>query len=107
MLDQDFNHIVSKKEEMHNQLHYMICHVFLPPKLPQKNDHDGETDIALIREVKDAMAVFMTLIPIEQVQHWKPCVKMLSSMMVSYNAQGALEPQMVEDQLQQMGDGGM
>ena len=47
------NNVLTAKEVM-----YLIHHVFLPPKVPQKDDWDIPFDVALVRTIVDCLERF-------------------------------------------------
>lgn len=89
-----------------NDLRYIINHVFLPPKLPQQDDHDLELDVALLNEVHAGLTGFLSLANAGRIKCWRTCLKMLTSMLVFYNGKTFLEPKILKDKLQQMEVGG-
>ncbi|KAL2068505.1 hypothetical protein VTL71DRAFT_14842 [Oculimacula yallundae] len=50
---------------------YIIDHVFLPLKLPQKDDSDYAKDFALGKQCQAALMDFRKLLPTPAQQHWK------------------------------------
>ena len=93
---------MSTKRKMHQSLEYIIHHVILPPQLPQESDNDLIVDIALIQEVRDAVADYLTSNSTNQPQLWKPCLTMLSRMMISYPSDGTRDSRVVERQVREM-----
>lgn len=62
-----------------NDLLYILNHVFLPPKLPQKDEGDDARcvhDIALASLAHEA-AVDFTSVPAEHRNRWSTIIKML------------------------------
>ena len=63
---------------------YALHHVFLPPKLPQKDDHAPYRDIALCRLVYDACREFPRVLPSQDQQgRWSTMVQMLKNLLQS------------------------
>lgn len=63
-----------------NDLLYILNHVFLPPKLPQKDEGDDARhvhDIALISLVHEAAGDFLTTVSAEYSQRWSSIITML------------------------------
>lgn len=53
--------------EMHNVIQRLICHVFLPPRVPQDDDDDKKIIIetVLLRLVQDALCNFHSEVELE------------------------------------------
>lgn len=49
-----------------HELRFFINHLFLPPKLPQEDDHDSRLDDRLLCLVTESLAKFTQLLPAEQ-----------------------------------------
>lgn len=60
-----------------HELDYIITHVFLPPKLPQKGELDRDEGKALIDLITEAAAEWKNIIPSEERPDWEPIVRML------------------------------
>jgi len=60
---------------------YVLNHVFLPPKLPQKNDDDTVTDRdqVLCRLAYNASRDFFTFLPQSQQAQWSTVSRMLKN----------------------------
>ena len=91
---------------MTKELNYIINHVFLPPKLPQKDDCDVSKTNALIDMMLEASEVFQDHIPKHERSEWVPCIKMIRSMRELKDRSGNLMPKNVETALRTMLDGG-
>lgn len=97
-----------------NFIHYMIRHVFLPPKLPQKDDEDVEKDTCLIKALLAALISFRDKHDISEQQEerfvdWSACIKMLDNMLElrkQCGKEGELEADELEEKLSGMIDGG-
>ncbi|KAF8429094.1 hypothetical protein EV426DRAFT_672940, partial [Tirmania nivea] len=63
-----------------DSLTFIINHVFLPPKLPQKSEVDaGEHNSALLRLCVRAAKDYTQLVSLEIEEMWEPAVKMLEN----------------------------
>lgn len=97
-----------------NNIDYIIRHVFLPPKLPQKDDEDVEKETCLIEVVLAALISFRDRHDFSEQQEerfveWSACVKMLDNMLELRNQCGeelGLEADKLEEKLRGMIDGG-
>ncbi|KAF9474197.1 hypothetical protein BDN70DRAFT_334295 [Pholiota conissans] len=77
-------------------LHYILNHVFLPPKLPQSNDNEmlNKTgDLALCKLAYKAAASFPEHLPIQQRAQWATVIKMLKSLVDMVDADGGFTAQ--------------
>ena len=61
-------------------MRYILNHVFLPPKLPQKDDYDADLDAALCRLVYDAALEFAAFLSESQQGRWSTVSRMLRNM---------------------------
>ncbi|QDS77180.1 hypothetical protein FKW77_001966 [Venturia effusa] len=79
-------------------LRYMIDHVFMPPKLPQKDDSAPEHDQALMEQVYQALKKFE-----DEGSHFQasliPIIAMLENMIASRGPDGVLIQGTVVDQM--------
>ena len=75
---------------MRKDLNYIINHVFLPPKLPQKDDSDDTKSAALIGQVLAALRSFQAHIPEEERPVWNACIKMVNNMLEPRDHVGGL-----------------
>lgn len=91
---------------MSTDLEYLINHVFLPPKRPQKDDSRFEADVHLIEELLAALKEFQAHLLEQQRAEWGPCIKMLSNMLELRDHFGGLVPQKLERKLRGVIDGG-
>lgn len=64
------------------ELSYIINHVFLPPKLPQKDDSEYDKDFALGKQCEAALTIFRNLLPAQQHWKWAACTKMIRNLLV-------------------------
>ena len=92
---------------MHDELNYIINHVFLPPKLPQKDDSDNLMNVALIEKVINALKSFKDHVPEQEGPGWNSCIKMANHMIELRNHSGELVAGKVEIALKQMVNGGI
>lgn len=61
-------------------LHYVLNHVFLPPKLPQNDDNadpDNDRDVDLCGLLLEASLAFSEHIQLSQKEHWGRIIEML------------------------------
>ena len=91
---------------MCKHLDYIINHVILPPKLPQKDDSDATKDSSLVEELLVALKSFQAHIPEQQRLEWIPCIKMVRNMLQIGDHFGGLVAEEVETTLRDMVDGG-
>lgn len=83
-------------------LFYLINHVFLPPKLPQKEDSDVVQESALIEECEAALRSFQAHLPSNEHWRWAACTRMLSNMLKMRDASGDMASGKVETSLGSM-----
>lgn len=88
------------------ELNYIINHVFLPPKLPQKDDSDVSKTNALIDMMLKASESFQDRIPKHERSEWVPCIKMIRNMRELKDRSGNLIPKNVATALREMLDRG-
>ena len=91
---------------MCKDLNYIINHVFLPPKLPQKDDSDATKDSYLVEELLTALKSFQTHVPEQERLEWIPCIKMVRNMLQIRDHVGGLVAKEVKATLRGMVDGG-
>ena len=84
---------------------YFINHVFLPPKLPQKDDADITGDLALTEECRTALESFVAYLPSGDHSKWASCAKMLSRMLETRD-RGDMIVENVKMGLREMTSGG-
>lgn len=92
---------------MGKELDYIIHHVFLPPKLPQKDDSGVEKTNALIEMVLAATSLLQDHLPEQERSEWNPCMKMMRNMLELKNQSGHLIAKKLKRALRNMADGGM
>jgi hypothetical protein len=88
-------------------LGYIITHVFLPPKLPQKDDSNINQDLALIKECRTALESFRALLTDQEHLRWSSLVVMLSNMLELRGPSGDLLSEKVEISLGNIKVGGI
>lgn len=91
---------------MRKGLDHIIDHVFLPLKLPQKNDSNATKDASLVEEVLTALRSLQTHIPTQERSEWIPCIKMVDNILQVRDHDGGLVASKVVTTLSQMVDGG-
>ncbi|ESZ91788.1 hypothetical protein SBOR_7826 [Sclerotinia borealis F-4128] len=85
-------------------LTYVIDHIFLPPKLPQKDDNDFEKDLVLMKECKTSLSLFQAYWPSQEHWRWVACAKMLREMIESRDPCGDMISERLENSLDEMKD---
>ena len=88
-------------------LRYVITHVFLPPKLPQKDDSGINRDLALIKEFRVALESFQALLADQEHWRWSGLVVMLSNMLELSGPSGDQLSEKVEISLGRIKAGGI
>ncbi|KAG2137462.1 hypothetical protein DEU56DRAFT_736802 [Suillus clintonianus] len=63
-----------------SSLQYLINHVFLPLKLPQRSNHSLENELALSQAVFDAALAFSDQLPSDEFLLWTSSLKMLRNL---------------------------
>jgi hypothetical protein len=63
------------------ELLYILNHVFLPPKLPQEDDTETDSDIALCGLVYQASREFTGFLPQSQQKRWSIIIQMLEMLL--------------------------
>lgn len=91
---------------MRKDLNYVINHVFLPSKLPQKDDSSATKGASLVEEILAALRLLQPHIPKQERSEWIPCIKMVGNMLELRNHLGGLAAKKVETTLREMIDGG-
>lgn len=62
-------------------LNYIITHVTLPPKLPQKDDSDSGKDVVLLQQCEAALRTFQTVRSGRDENKWSSCSGMIRNML--------------------------
>ena len=81
---------------------YLLNHVFLPLKLPQKSDRDDTISSVLIEELLAALELLQAEISEQEYAEWSPCVKMLSNMLELRDHVGGLRCEKLQTKLKEM-----
>lgn len=92
---------------MPKDLKYIINHIFLPPKLPQKDDSSATNDASLAEAMLEALNLLQSHIPKQERSGWIPCTEMVANMLNLRDNLGGLVDKKVEKTLKGMVDGGM
>ncbi|KAA6412393.1 MAG: hypothetical protein FRX48_03383 [Lasallia pustulata] len=90
---------------MRKDLNYIVNHVFLPLKLPQKNDSDDAKGASLIEELRAALKSLQAHIPERERSEWIPCIEMVGNMLELRDQFGGLVAEKMEAMLRKMIDG--
>lgn len=91
---------------MRKDLNYIVNHVFLPLKLPQKNDSDDAKGASFIEGLRAALKSLQAHIPERERSEWIPCIKMVGNMLELRDQFGGLVAEKMEAMLRKMIDGG-
>ena len=91
---------------MRNDLNYIVDHVFLPPKLPQKDDGNARKSASLLDELLAALRSLLAHIPEQKRTEWNPCIKMVGNMLELRDHLGGLVAEKVQTTLKEMIDRG-
>ena len=87
---------------MDSNLPYIINHVFLPPKLPQKDDSSPSRDAALAEALLEGLEAFHDLLPGPEQPQWSPLIRMIRQVLSMRDPRGGLATECVEDALEKM-----
>lgn len=82
---------------------YILNHVFIPPRLPQEDDHDDNHDIALCRVICDASQRFAGFLSQPQRGLWSTVDQMLQKVLRTTEVLGK---DILVDNILSLGDGG-
>ncbi|XMA11506.1 hypothetical protein WAI453_004297 [Rhynchosporium graminicola] len=85
-----------------SDLEYIITHVFLPPKLPQKDDSNPDRDLALTEILKAALDSFQAQLPARERPRWVGLASMLSKMVELRDLSGDLLSEKIQSSLEAM-----
>ena len=86
---------------------YTINHVFLPPKLPQKDDEEDRDDEALLLECERAWELFQPHVPLQESLNWSGCRTMLRKMIEMRDSSGTMVPDKIEAMIKSMSQKGI
>lgn len=64
---------------MRKDLNYIVDHVFLPSKIPQKDDSSATKDASWAEEVLIALMLLQAHIPTQERSEWIPCIQMVGT----------------------------
>ena len=67
--------------KMHKDLNYITDHVFLPLRLPPKDDSNVAKDASLAEGVLAVLRLFQAYIPTQERLEWIPCINLVDSML--------------------------
>lgn len=81
---------------------YILNHVFMPPRLPQEDDHDDNHDIALCRVICDASQKFAESLLQHQRGLWSTVDQMLQKVLRTTEVRGK---DILVDNILSLGDG--
>ncbi|KAG2116403.1 hypothetical protein DEU56DRAFT_895858 [Suillus clintonianus] len=86
-----------------SSLEYIVNHVFLPLKLPQRSDHFLENELALSQAVFDAALAFSDQLPSHKLPLWTSSLTMLRNLQdsIRFSVMSATE---VKSQIDAMGN---
>ncbi|KAI9803787.1 MAG: hypothetical protein M1825_001667 [Sarcosagium campestre] len=87
-----------------DELLYIFHHVFLPPKLPQKDDSDARKSEALLETLAGALRSYQDLIPDIEKPKWSPCINMVDDMLQMREPLQKLSAKVLEDKVRDMKD---
>lgn len=89
-------------------LMYLINHVFLPPKVPQKDDGDLATDRQLLKGCSAALKSYQNHdISSEERTKWATCSHMVDNMLETHDMSGDMSPKKIEARFREMTIGGL
>jgi hypothetical protein len=90
---------------MANGLHYVVDHVFLPPKLPQKDDSSDSNDATLCDMVYQVAKAYRNVLPARTQRRWTPILEMLYNIHTLH--QSSLSDDRIISAMQDMRPGGI
>lgn len=70
---------------------YLFHHIFLPPKLPQKDDYDPLYDIALVDQVIGALRQFRDHVSSQEADICTAVVTMITRLRKTYSLHGGVD----------------
>ncbi|TAQ90964.1 hypothetical protein B7494_g730 [Chlorociboria aeruginascens] len=89
---------------MSDDLNYSINHVFLPPKLPQRDDRGPGRDAALTKICLNALELFQRQLLTDEKPPWQRTAKMVKNFLAYTDSDGALFTDEVNKSLATMSD---
>jgi hypothetical protein len=90
---------------MADELHYVVDHVFLPPKLPQEDDSSDSNDAALCDLVCQVAKAYCNDLPASKQGRWAPILKMLDNIHTFHKS--SLSDNQIVSAMQDMQPGGI
>ncbi|KAL4994276.1 hypothetical protein BDV10DRAFT_189152 [Aspergillus recurvatus] len=81
---------------------YLFHHVFLPPKLPQKDDYNARYELILLDTVIDTLKKFRTLVPNQHRQVLGPVITMIARLREIHGSRGDLSEGKLKEALQKL-----
>lgn len=87
-------------------LNYLINHVVLPPKLPQRDDSDVEKEREMVKHCLSALKSFLKLLPEEERLPWISSIKMVSKVLEMRESNGNFSATAFDTSLENLRDGG-
>ena len=91
---------------MERNLQYIVDHVFLPPKLPRKDDSSWERCKDLTIAVLDALREFGSLQPLLEQPKWASMARMIQRLQDSTASESVMSPHKVDKMLLDLNQGG-
>ena len=78
---------------------YLFHHVFLPPKLPQKDDYDSLYDIALVDQVIEALCQFRDHVSSQEADICTTVITMITRLRKTYSLHGGVDQMELKEAL--------
>ena len=91
---------------MERNLEYIVNHVFLPPKLPRREDSSPEKVIDLTSAVLDALKGFVPTQPLSERPIWARMMRMIQNLQDSASHEDSMSPEKISNMLMTLVDGG-
>lgn len=88
------------------ELQYLVHHLCLPPRLPQKDDSGPQHDLLLTKFVRTALLDYCNHLSETERSRWSVCVDALSALERFRPQDGQLHPEVVLETLRTMKPGG-
>lgn len=77
-------------ELSHDEINFIVNHLFLPPKLPQADDWDPARENVLLRLVADAARTFTDMVPHDQQPALREVAAALDHLIAMRDANGTV-----------------
>lgn len=87
-------------------LSYLIDHIFLPPKLPQKDDWHHEKDLVLLAQCEAALSAYQVHLQ-DGHERWEMCTSMVRNMIEVRDNSRDMSPKRIGEKLLKMSIKGM